>query len=55
MWNCLQLMMAAGTAEEGRTLLGALELGVDGVVLCTEDLAEVRYFSCCSHYLFVLA
>ena len=39
-------MMAAATAEEGRTLLGALETGVDGVVLCTEDVSEVRPVHC---------
>lgn len=37
----VQLMMAAETAEEGRTLLGALEIGVDGVVMCTDNLPEV--------------
>ena len=41
-YSDVQLMMAAETAEEGRTLLGALEIGVDGVVLCTDDLSEVH-------------
>lgn len=37
----MQVMMVAHTAEEGRTLLGALETGVDGVVLNTDDVGEV--------------
>lgn len=37
----LQLLMVASTAADARTLLGALEKGVDGVVLATDDVAQV--------------
>ncbi len=36
-----RLLVAAATADEARLLLGALETGVDGVVLATDDAAQV--------------
>ena len=36
------VLVYAATAADARTLLTALEVGVDGVVLRTDDLAEVR-------------
>lgn len=39
----LQLLMVASTAADAQTLFGALEKGVDGVVLATDDVAQVLY------------
>lgn len=36
----LQLFMKASTAEDALTLFGALEKGVDGVVMATNDVAQ---------------
>ena len=41
--RAFQLMMYADSAAAVETLLGALETGVDGTVLRTDDVAEVGY------------
>jgi 3-dehydroquinate synthase class II len=39
----MQLLMVTQTAEGAKTLLGALETGVDGIVLDSNNLAEVPH------------
>ena len=39
--NLTPVLVYAATADDGRTLLGALEMGVHGVVLRTNQMAEV--------------
>ena len=41
-----RVVLYASTAEDAKTLLAALEVGVDGVVLRTDSLDEVRVALC---------
>lgn len=49
--NGLKLLMVASNAKDALTLFGALEKGVDGVVMATDDVSQVLLEGHCMHVL----